>query len=488
MVKVTSLLFVYSLLLLAMPLAMLAESSIDFDGDSIADPVYVSIRPDGRLVWRTSLSITGNNQLLGRIGQSGNNVIFGAWSAPGSADIGTVTTSSDVTTSSNNQIEWTILGQPNRSIRLGNVGGYVMSGGDLNANGILDSIVVNKVRRRALWRIQLDPFALYGTTTPTIPFTREVYFGQWRDIHFLMPQQSGISSLLGIITQDANKKTVIKTYDLYTQRIRTIRRIPRIFSSRNVSTPEPIRGADGQVRLLLKRDLKDAVQVIIYSLKGRRYTKTTLPKNGDIILGDFGPEAGEEVAVQNSNNLWIYNPSTGSITSRPFSSAILVDRNNRNFIGNGISPAPTPDPGVSKPTPLPVDNINNITNCSNIIPFPNSHIYKTIGSTHFSANDIRRNTIGLIIKPGGKGPFPSCINVVDTDGNLLASMGLYARGNGWEARYYAGIGCGTKTPYNGRTVGDLARQGTGSSQILFNFEGLCYGPIDATQCIGSSQC
>ncbi|MCO6429905.1 MAG: hypothetical protein J5J00_03515 [Deltaproteobacteria bacterium] len=118
--------------------------------------------------------------------------------------------------------------------------------------------------------------------------------------------------------------------------------------------------------------------------------------------------------------------------------------------------------------------------------WPGSHIYKTVGSHHFT--DIRRNTIGLILKIGASGPFPSCVEALDSNGNVVAKLGLYARGAGWAARYYAGIGCGSSTPLNGSGVANKAKKNTGNSNIYMDFGSKCYGPIEANRCIGSSQC
>jgi hypothetical protein len=130
----------------------------------------------------------------------------------------------------------------------------------------------------------------------------------------------------------------------------------------------------------------------------------------------------------------------------------------------------------------------SVAQCSSVLGWPGSHIYKIIGSTHFSPSDVRRNTIGLIVRRGGRGPFPSCIRAVDSSGTVVAQLGLYSRNDGWAARYYAGIGCGASTAFNGSAVASRARANTGSSNIYMNFDGICFGPIDAGSCVGSSQC
>jgi len=120
--------------------------------------------------------------------------------------------------------------------------------------------------------------------------------------------------------------------------------------------------------------------------------------------------------------------------------------------------------------------------------FPRGFIYKTLGSNHFSKNDIRRHTIGLIISPGIRMSWPGCLDVLDSKGNKVAKFGLYATGSGWAARYYAGIGCAINTPYGGEKVAQMAKKRTRSTKIYVDFGKTCYGPITANRCIGSKQC
>ena len=456
-----------------------AGPSFDFDKDGYSDPVLISIARDGNLSWRSSLSTTGQGLSLGSIGRVGYNAIFGAWQVPNSADIGVISATSE------GQVEWQISADSNRAITLGDVQGYALSGGDLNNNGILDAVVVNKTRRRAIWHVLLDPFA--GGIEK-----RQISFGKWRDAHFLVPLPSG-GHALGIIALDKHKNTIIQRYDVLTNTITTQRRIPRLFSSKGISRPEAIRGADGEIRLMIKRKQNATIQIYIYSLRGRRYTKTTLPIDGDIIIGDFGPDAGQEIAVQQGSSLAIYNPSSGSIATQLIGDGILIDQNNSNLVEKELIPPQNSGGNVGGGVNIPVapaaPSVGEVATCPSVAPFPSSYIYKIIGSTHFSPTDVRRNTIGLVIKSGGVGPFPDCITVLDIKGTVLANMGLYQRGSGWEARYYAGIGCGTSTPFNGEAVASMAKQSSNQGPyILFNMGSVCYGAIDASQCLGSSQC
>jgi hypothetical protein len=124
--------------------------------------------------------------------------------------------------------------------------------------------------------------------------------------------------------------------------------------------------------------------------------------------------------------------------------------------------------------------------CQKVEKFPGSFIYKTIGSNHFS--DIRRNTIGLIVKPGLRANWPRCVDVLDKEGNRVALLSLYAVGGKWSARFYAGVGCATGTPFNGSRVSSLARAESGDNEIYFDFGNTCFGPVRADRCVGSSSC
>lgn len=124
--------------------------------------------------------------------------------------------------------------------------------------------------------------------------------------------------------------------------------------------------------------------------------------------------------------------------------------------------------------------------CANIISWPANLIYKTIGSGHFPLSDCRRNSIGMVAKWGYRGPSPSPIQVLDTQGNNVGGLGMYARGGLYAWRAY---GCVGGTPArNGAAVANLARRNTGSKNVYFDFGNTCYGPVPADRCIGSSQC
>jgi hypothetical protein len=217
----------------------------------------------------------------------------------------------------------------------------------------------------------------------------------------------------------------------------------------------------------------------IFSLDGARVASTDIAGSGIAVVGEFTAGSGYEINFQGASESVVVSPSPLQVSETSYVGGVAADEININVVGTAPNPDPPSDGGGDS---------GSVASCSSTLGWPSGHIYKTIGSTHFSPGDVRRNTIGVVIKPGGRGPFPSCIRAVDTSGKVVAQLGLYSRNDGWAARYYAGVGCGTGTPFNGSAVASRARSNTGSSQIYLNFDGMCYGPIDASTCVGSSQC
>jgi hypothetical protein len=474
-----------------------ATPPFDFDSDGYSDSILINIDSGGLLQWRVVQSSNGASSRQGTLGTNGDHVIVGSWFEAGSTQIGVVGKNS------NKDLVWSVRNGDDtttapRTFTLGKVGDVAVAAGDFNGNGLADGVTVSKSNRRALWKIYSDPFSA------TSGGVREVRFGKWTDKLFISSLTEA-KDVLGVVSKDFRNRTVIQYYDLATNTRTVTRRFPRIFSNADVSEPIPLKRGDGSTDLLVYRSQNDQMILYVYSKNGRRVTKITQLSADEVIVGNFSVDAGEEIGLQRGEVLTIINPYTGTVSTKSIGNGILVDKQNINevqveqpttpptsipTITIPLSPtvATTPgDPREPQFTPAPAAG-GESSQCSAVSEFPSSHIYKILGSTHFTPNDIRRKTIGLVIKQGGVGPFPSCIDVVDTSGNIVAKMGLYSRGDGWAARYYAGIGCGTSTPFGGSEVAGRAQAGTGNSDILFNMGSVCFGPINANECKGSSQC
>jgi hypothetical protein len=434
----------------------------DFDADGISDHVYVEIENDDSLTWKAVLSDSGSTSTLGSLGVEGNELAMAQWLGTGT-QIGVVSEETD-----GEGLVWSILNDSDVQVDkvFGKKGDLAVAGADFNGNGIADAAVVRLVNGRARWEIALDLF------NEAEPQTISVRFGKTGDrAFFARADESGLDSIAIMRAARNGARSVARLKNLMSGEVQRVTRMPRYASQGSRPRAFPVQQVSGADLLAFQRNRGSTARIIVFSQDGTRVKRDVISGADAIsVVGEFNQTSpGLEIGVQGSTQSVIISPTTNETITDSFAGGVAVDEINLNVVGDSSSgDAPS--------------------ECSTITAWPSTHIYKTIGSTHFSPGDVRRNTVGLILKPGTRGPFPSCIDAIDTAGSVVAKLGLYQRGNGWAARYYAGIGCGTSTAYNGKKVATRAQANTGSKNIYMKFGTACYGPIDASQCQGSSQC
>lgn len=434
----------------------------DFDADGISDHVYVEIEDNKSLTWKAVLSDSATTTTLGSLGVQGDELAMAQWLGTGT-QIGVVTEQSG-----GNGLVWSILNDSAAQVDkvFGEKGDLAVSGADFNGNGIADAAVVRLVNGRVRWEVALD---LFTEADPQIITLR---FGKTGDRAFYArADDSGLDSVGVMRINRKGTRSFARLKNLMSGEVARVTRMPGYAGKGARPRAFPIQQVSGKDLLAFQRNRGNTARIIVFAQDGTRIKKDVISGSDAVsVVGEFNQTSpGQEIGVQGSSQSVIISPATNETITDSFAGGIAVDEINLNTVGDGSSGgAPT--------------------GCSTIKAWPSTHIYKTIGSTHFSPGDVRRNTIGLILKPGTKGPFPSCIQAVDTAGTMVAKLGLYARGNGWAARYYAGIGCGSSTAFNGKKVASRAQSNTGSKNIYLKFGSLCLGPIDASRCQGSSQC
>lgn len=126
--------------------------------------------------------------------------------------------------------------------------------------------------------------------------------------------------------------------------------------------------------------------------------------------------------------------------------------------------------------------------CKKVRELSSREIYKTLGSTHFSTADCRRRTAGLIIAAGGSDLNESCLEIYDSEGTQLGTMGAYyPSGRDWAYRAYACWGC-SSTQKSGGELASQARKNTKKSSIYIRYGGTCIRIPDAGKCYNSKSC
>jgi hypothetical protein len=446
----------------------------DFDADGVSDVTRVTKQSDGSLVWSATLSSTGIVTTIGSLGRAGDTPLMAQW-VGGKTQIGVVSPNVETTEG----LQWSIISESGIRVdkSFGQKGDVVVAGGDFDGNGSADAAVVRLVDGQAVWEIALDLFAAPEAVV------KEVTFGKRGDrVFFARIDDSGVD-WLGVIGKGSKGRAQARFRNLVTGEIRRFARMPKIAVTGTRPRPFPIRQSSGPDLLGFQVVKGSGTTISVFSIEGARVSLSTFSDSGALAIGEYNSGPGFEfVFLQGGASAVVVNPVLGE--EREVALGVLedgeevVDEVSLSVVGTNPS---SDGNGAGNG-----GSTGGVAQCSSMVGWPSGHIYKTIGSEHFF--DVRRNTIGVVVRPGGRGPFPSCVDAIDTSGNVLARLGLYERGNGWEARFYAGIGCGSSTAFNGATVASKARANTGSSQIYMNFGGVCYGPIDAGSCIGSSQC
>lgn len=134
---------------------------------------------------------------------------------------------------------------------------------------------------------------------------------------------------------------------------------------------------------------------------------------------------------------------------------------------------------------LPKNTGNFNSKCKSVRELGSLEIYKTPGSPHFS--DCRRYSFGFIVLNGGPSIGDSCLDILDSDGNKLASMGAYYPAGAYKYRAYACWGCSSSS-FNGATLASKARKNTGKSTVYIQNGTQCIRVPDPSRCYHSSSC
>jgi hypothetical protein len=447
----------------------------DFDSDGVSDLTRVEEQSDKSLTWKAVSSSTGNPIELGSIGKSGDLPAMAQWLSTGT-QIGVASLDDAAGT-----IKWSILDGSSNAVErvFGKRGDLIVSGADFNGNGTADAAVVRLVNGVAQWEIAYDMFAV------TSPETATFEFGKAGDRAFYARVDGGTLDWIGMMRKGRGSRSTAVMRNPATGEVRQFKRMPKLASTGVRPRAFPIRQSAGGDLIGFQYAKGGGTVIVAYTFGGAKVSSDSMAGSGSSVVGDFNNGDGFEVAYQSVPESVVINPIQGEVREISNAGGIPVDEINITALG-AAAVAPTPTDGASGGgSSTPVGG-GSLAQCTQTMGLPGGYVYKTVGSHHFT--DVRRNTIGVVIKPGGRGPFPGCVNVIDTSGNVVAKLALYAKGAGWAARYYAGVGCATSTPLNGAAVAAKARAKTGSSKVYLNFGGNCYGPIEASKCIGSAHC
>lgn len=441
---------------------------LDFDGDGLSD--LTSYSTSGKqMVWKARLSSTQEVRELGTFGAVDDLPAPGNWIAGGSQVA--------VISLEKNAVIWSVQRDGNvESKTFGNKGDLVLAGGDYNGNGILDAAVVRLKDGKAVWQLWLDLF----NDPSTQPLT--LNFGVPGDRAFFAKVDDQQQDWIGVVRAGSGRRSQARMRNVLSGQVKTYNRLPAFASTGTRPRPFPVTQHLSSDLLAFHTTKGSDTVIRVYTLQGTEVDSLSASGSNEAFIGDLTSTPGYELAYTSSEGVDIYNPAQGEGTQADGLGGTIVDSYAFRTMG-GVSSTGSSGGGSSSGGGAS----GPVAQCRTLSSWPGSYIYKTIGSDHFT--DVRRNTIGLIMKMGAPtANATSCVQVLAENGKVITNLGLYARGAGWAARYYSGFGCGSATPVNGNAVAALARSASGSSRIIMNLAGTCYGPIEATRCLNSSSC
>jgi hypothetical protein len=118
--------------------------------------------------------------------------------------------------------------------------------------------------------------------------------------------------------------------------------------------------------------------------------------------------------------------------------------------------------------------------------------YKPIGSYHFDRADPRRFKLTVVLRRGTTipaGDMPSCLSLLDPNGEVIAKLGRYSSKGVWVGRWYGPTGCGRQAPssISGNINGCQLRKrlrdrGFRTNHVWAKFGETCVKISDVTKC------
>jgi hypothetical protein len=321
------------------PLTASAErlAPADFDGDGLSDFVLISASKNV-LSWSAVTGSGASQQALGDFGRLGFHVTLGDWLGTGLPQPATVTTLGS-------KIIWRVLSSGVSIQReFGTTGDTVVAGADFSGDGAVDATIVSKGSNGLNWRVHAGLFT--DSNLPTTDFT----FGRVKDNYFFA-NPDATNDRVASITNKGQGAFLLRYFNPKTLRGTRLLVDQDLPSAQLKKSPLPLRDATGKDMLLFYSRRGSATTFSLFKSKKKTLEVFRLKATGEVLVGNYTTDAGDEVAVQTESGFLVYNPLTKvkSLISAP--AGIAVDEVNINTLGEpeDNTPAPPPPPPSDQP-------------------------------------------------------------------------------------------------------------------------------------------
>jgi hypothetical protein len=301
-----------------------AASGADLDGDGSAEFVMIEIGTNSALDWSAFTSAGAASSVPSVVlGQAGDHIAIGNWASSTQSAFGYVRRQSG-------KGYWNVVNSQGQTFtrQFGGKNDVYVSGADFNANGFTDAAVVKSPGSgsQSIWVIKNDYFkhvdgAAKGKGQKAIPF------GKPGDL-FFYANYAGKADWIGALRKNANKpgSTVYlkspvnnkkRSFNLPSYTPTTIR-------------PLPVQRPGGSDLLALIRKQSSTTIFEFVSLQGVSLGSVELSGTGEVLVGNFLPAAGQEIALQNDDGFIVYSPHTAEQVAVSVPDGIAVDDVNIN--------------------------------------------------------------------------------------------------------------------------------------------------------------
>jgi len=450
--------------------ATTAASPSDFDGDGKSDFTSVEILPDGALQFRAR-SLESNTLLdLGSLGTSGNHLSAAKWLEASKTTVGTVAQSGEA-------LQWSVQQRSGETTTkpFGRAADTVVSGADLNGNGVADAVVVRASGRRLSWEVAYDFFS-------TTPSAIALSFGFSNEIPLFI-RGVGVDALASLSISPSGA-TALRIFNTQTGKARRFRLVRAPLASR----PHPLLLSATTTGLAYTQTSSTSTNVYYQTLNPSQVAgEVVINASGTVVVGDFLPSEGEEVAVHSGTTLFIHDRASNSVVEKQVDSGIAFDEININSFssttppgnnGGGSPPsAPPPVPTPSTP-PVPPSDPQLSQVCAGISPIAAGEmLIKSEPSNHIGRHDPR--TLGYTVVCAAQCPanlrYAQFFYSNGEFAGAVAKYGLFS-GNG-KPRMYGAVG---QAPVHDSIEIARKAQGIGNGKLYLQISADTSGA--STQC------
>ena len=317
----------------------------DYDGNGFSEIPVLSQDAQGKYVWTLFDPFSGKSSVFTRgFGKPTDSLVLANWLYPKVTSAGVVSspnaksrgrlvwrirTSIRNTGRSRGRVSARVFTVKEQEMYLGRRGEIIVTGGDFDGDRIADAVVItNRGGGNHKWGLR-GSFFLAGYN-PGLNVNRAYFdFGRIGIDRPFFLNPDGKSDWFAV-TRSNGAGCEISLTQPFTKEIRSI----SVASVPDVGNlPVPLAQDDGSDLLVFYGTSGGSTQLEIKNLSGRNVATTTIPIVGEVTVGNYGPGAGEEIAVSSGGSFYIFNPITGRLQSLSGPAGQAADSININTVG-----------------------------------------------------------------------------------------------------------------------------------------------------------